>query len=65
MNRTVRVIQVVILGSRWLVVPFLLGLIVGLAVVLYKFGIKLVEFAMQAGTADPSDVLVASSISSI
>jgi uncharacterized protein (TIGR00645 family) len=58
MNRIARLIELVIFGSRWLVVPFLLGLIVGLVAVLYKFVLKLVEFAAGVQGAEPSDVLV-------
>jgi uncharacterized protein (TIGR00645 family) len=58
MRRISRVIEAVMLSSRWLVVPFLLGLIVGLVALLYKFVIKLIDFIVRVPAAEPSDVLV-------
>jgi uncharacterized protein (TIGR00645 family) len=58
MNRIERAVETIIYNSRWLVVPFLLGLIVGLAALVYKFVIKLAEFVMQMPTAAPADVIV-------
>jgi uncharacterized protein (TIGR00645 family) len=51
-------IELVIFSSRWLVVPFLFGLIVGLAALLIKFVIKLAGFVVQVWTSDPSEVIV-------
>src|SRR5262249_11089619 len=47
MNRIAYFIEMIAFSSRWLVAPFLLGLIFGLAVLLYKFVIKLVDFVGQ------------------
>jgi uncharacterized protein (TIGR00645 family) len=58
MNRIERAVETIIYNSRWLVVPFLLGLIVGLAALVYKFVIKLAEFVMQIPTTAPADVMV-------
>jgi uncharacterized protein (TIGR00645 family) len=58
MNRIERVVETIVFNSRWLVVPFLLGLIVGLAAVVYKFVLKLVEFILQIPTTAPADVMV-------
>jgi uncharacterized protein (TIGR00645 family) len=58
MNRIARAVETIIYNSRWLVVPFLLGLIVGLAALVYKFVIKLAEFVMQMPTAAPADLIV-------
>jgi uncharacterized protein (TIGR00645 family) len=58
MSRIQRAIETIIYNSRWLVVPFLLGLIVGLAALVYQFVIKLAEFVMQMPTAAPADVIV-------
>jgi uncharacterized protein (TIGR00645 family) len=58
MSRIERAVETIIYNSRWLVVPFLLGLIVGLAALVYKFVIKLAEFVMQMPTAAPADVIV-------
>src|SRR5262245_35153166 len=51
MNRIERAVETIVFNSRWLVVPFLLGLIVGLAAVVYKFVLKLVDFIIQVPTA--------------
>src|SRR5467141_367781 len=58
MNRIERVVETIVFNSRWLVAPFLLGLIVGLAALAYKFIIKLAEFVMQIPAAAPADVIV-------
>jgi uncharacterized protein (TIGR00645 family) len=58
MIRLQRAIETIIFGSRWLAVPFLLGLIVGLAALLYKFVIKLVGFLAQVTAASPADAIV-------
>jgi uncharacterized protein (TIGR00645 family) len=50
--------ELIIFSSRWLVAPFLFGLIVGLAVLLFKFIIKLADFVMQVHTSEPADVIV-------
>ena len=52
------VIEAIIFNSRWLVVPFLLGLVVGLAALVIKFLIKLFEFVVQIPGAPPADVIV-------
>jgi uncharacterized membrane protein YqhA len=44
MNRIAHFIEMIAFSSRWLVAPFLLGLIFGLAVLLWKFVVKLVDF---------------------
>lgn len=58
MNRIERAIETVVYNSRWLVVPFLIGLIAGLAALVYKFVLKLAEFVMQIPSTAPSDVIV-------
>jgi uncharacterized protein (TIGR00645 family) len=58
MNRIERGIEAIIFNSRWLVAPFLLGLIVGLAALVYKFIAKLADFVMQIPIAAPADVIV-------
>ena len=47
MNWILRAFEFIIFNSRWLVVPFLLGMIVGLAALLYTFVIKLAELLIQ------------------
>jgi uncharacterized protein (TIGR00645 family) len=58
MEQIARFIELIIFSSRWLVVPFLLGLIVGLAALIFKFGVKLVDFALHVGGAEPTEVIV-------
>jgi uncharacterized protein (TIGR00645 family) len=58
MNRIERAIQLTILQSRWLIAPFLLGLIVGLAGLLYKFMIKLGGFLTLVKAAPDEEVIV-------
>jgi uncharacterized protein (TIGR00645 family) len=58
MDAIKRGIEAIIFNSRWLVVPFLFGLIVGLATLLYKFVIKLVDSVMQIPGAAIADVIV-------
>jgi uncharacterized protein (TIGR00645 family) len=53
-----RFIATIAFSSRWLVAPFLLGLIFGLAVLLFKFVIKLADFVVQVRGADISDTIV-------
>jgi uncharacterized protein (TIGR00645 family) len=56
----IRLIERTVFGSRWLVMPFLFGLIVGLAALLVKFVAKLVDLIVLVyGAADLSEVLVA------
>jgi uncharacterized protein (TIGR00645 family) len=58
MNRIERGVETIVYNSRWLVVPFLIGLIAGLVALVYKFVLKLAEFVMQIPSAAPSDVMV-------
>jgi uncharacterized protein (TIGR00645 family) len=53
-----RAIETAILQSRWLLAPFLLGLVVGLAALLYTFIIKLTAFLGLVRTASEEDVIV-------
>ncbi len=54
----VRWIELILFGSRWLVAPFLFGLVAGLAVLLYKFLFKLMDFILQVGNANSKEVIV-------
>jgi uncharacterized protein (TIGR00645 family) len=58
MNRILRAIEVIIFNSRWLLAPFLLGMIVGLAALLYMFIIRLAELLMQVRGAAEEEVIV-------
>jgi uncharacterized protein (TIGR00645 family) len=57
-RRSRRAVETVVFNSRWLMTPFYLGLIVGLAVLLFKFAITLYEFITHAWTASESAVIV-------
>jgi len=58
MIRIARAIETVVLHSRWLVTPFLLGLIIGLGALLYTFVIKLVSFLTQVQRVSEEEVIV-------
>jgi uncharacterized protein (TIGR00645 family) len=58
MNRIKRSIELIIFNSRWLVAPFLLGLILGLVALVYEFFVKLVAFVVAMKTAEHADVIV-------
>jgi uncharacterized protein (TIGR00645 family) len=57
MNHIARWIELVAFSSRYLVVPFLLGLIVGLAALIFKFVLKLVEFVLHVQAADSTGII--------
>jgi uncharacterized protein (TIGR00645 family) len=58
MKPIIRLIELIIFASRWLVAPFLFGLIAGLVVLIFKFALKLFDFVQQVRTAEPTDVIV-------
>jgi len=58
MNRIGRAIEMIVLHGRWLVTPFLLGLIVGLGALLYTFVIKLVNFLTRIQQISEEEVIV-------
>jgi uncharacterized protein (TIGR00645 family) len=45
-------------NSRWLMAPFYLGLVVSLAVLLYKFLVMLWEFVLHAPAAKEADIIL-------
>jgi uncharacterized protein (TIGR00645 family) len=51
-------IESVLFNSRWLMAPFYLGLVVCLAVMLFKFFKKLWEFILLAPTANEGDIIL-------
>jgi uncharacterized protein (TIGR00645 family) len=53
-----RAIETAILQSRWLLAPFLLGLIIGLGALLYTFIVKLTAFLGLVKTASEEEVIV-------
>ena len=58
MNRIGHAIEMIISQSRWLIVPFLLGLVVGLAALAYTFVFKLAAFLTLVRTAPEDEVIV-------
>jgi uncharacterized protein (TIGR00645 family) len=51
-------VEAIIFNSRWLIAPFLMGLVVGLAALVLKFLIQLYEFVVQIPQAPPPEVIV-------
>ncbi|HUL89571.1 MAG TPA: YqhA family protein [Pseudolabrys sp.] len=58
MQSVARFVEAIVFNSRWLIAPFLLGLIVGLAALALKFLIKLFDFVMLIPATPPADVIV-------
>lgn len=58
MNSILRAIELIVFNSRWLLAPFLLGMIVGLAALLYTFIIKLAALLIQLPTATLDEAIV-------
>jgi len=50
--------ETVLFNSRWLMAPFYFGLIVCLAVLLYKFVAELIHFIMHAPMAKEADIIL-------
>jgi uncharacterized protein (TIGR00645 family) len=57
-ERIERIIETLIVTSRWLMAPFYLGLIVALGVLLFKFVAVLVEFVTHAVGSSESDIIL-------
>jgi uncharacterized protein (TIGR00645 family) len=53
-----RGLEAVLFNSRWLMAPFYIGLVVGLAVLLYKFALLLWEFLLHAKAASEADIIL-------
>ena len=58
LKRVANVLESVLFNSRWLMAPFYLGLVVSLAVLLYKFGMMLWEFVLHAPAATEADIIL-------
>jgi uncharacterized protein (TIGR00645 family) len=58
LQRMSHFVEAIIFNSRWLIAPFLVGLIIGLAALALKFLIKLFEFVMLIPASPPADVIV-------
>jgi uncharacterized protein (TIGR00645 family) len=53
-----RAIEALIFLSRWLVAPFLIGLIVAVAALLGSFCLKLYDFVIKVRTAVPAEMML-------
>lgn len=58
LKRAEGLFETVLFNSRWLMAPFYLGLVISLAVLLYKFGLLLFEFVVHAPSAKESDTIL-------
>ena len=58
MNRIGRAIEQIVINTRWLIVPFLLGLVVGLGALLYAFILKLGQFVLHVRGAPDEEIFV-------
>src|SRR5262252_5870740 len=58
MKRIGRAIEQIVLNTRWLIVPFLFGLIVGLLALLYAFFLKLGEFVLHVRGRPEEEIFV-------
>jgi uncharacterized protein (TIGR00645 family) len=61
-NRTAKRVEhtfeTVLFNSRWLMAPFYLGLVISLAVLLFKFVLMLWEFILHVPSAKESDIIL-------
>jgi len=57
-NVVERGLESLLFNSRWLMAPFYLGLVVSLAVLLFKFALLLWEFILHAPLAKESDIIL-------
>src|SRR3954447_8167637 len=51
-------LEIVLFNSRWLMAPFYLGLVVCLAVMLFKFFTKVWEFILHAPAATEAEIIL-------
>ncbi len=58
MNKTQRSVEAVIAFSRWLILPMLLGLVVGLGIILWKFALHLWQVIVALPGAADTEVVV-------
>src|ERR1017187_6338587 len=58
LKRVEKGLESVLFNSRWVMAPFYLGLVVSLAVLLYKFFTMLWEFILHAPAAKESDIIL-------
>ncbi|MFT0877262.1 TIGR00645 family protein [Rhodopseudomonas palustris] len=57
-SRVERGFETVLFNSRWLMAPFYFGLVISLAVLLYKFVMLLYEFIVHATIAKEADIIL-------
>jgi len=58
MQRVERVIEAIIFSSRWLMVPFFLGLILSLLVLMFRFMRGTIEFVVHVQSLSETDVII-------
>ena len=58
LKRVEKGLENVLFNSRWLMAPFYLGLVISLAVLLYKFGAMVWEFILHVPSAKEADVIL-------
>ena len=58
LKRVERGLESLLFNSRWLMAPFYLGLVVSLAVLLFKFVMLLWEFILHAPAAKEADIIL-------
>ena len=58
LKRVEHAFESILFNSRWLMAPFYLGLVVCLAVMLFKFFTKLWEFIIHAPVATEADIIL-------
>lgn len=58
MNRIQHGIEAIIFASRWLVVVLQIGLVVGLATLVYKFALKLFDFVVSAPGTNSTEIIL-------
>jgi uncharacterized protein (TIGR00645 family) len=58
MKKIEHALEVAIFGSRWLLAPFYLGLVLALALLMIKFGKEFLHFVPLVFTAEGSDVII-------
>lgn len=58
LKKVERGFEAVLFNSRWLMAPFYFGLVICLAVLLYKFGLELIHFITHASAAKEADIIL-------
>ncbi len=58
LKRAENILETVLFNSRWLMAPFYLGLVISLAVLLFKFVHLLIEFVLHAASANEADIIL-------